>query len=182
MTRAALLPAMGLLAVSLAALPPAARAGGAEPPGSTPQAIVEALYRPYLADPHAEKDTTIDSVAQVRRHATPALARLLDADRACEKRTQGICALDFDIIIDGQDWDLSGFGLQAEASGDTATVTARFNNFGPRVLAYHFARTGGRWLIDDVVILKDDAGAADHPWSLKDTLVSEYGATGKKHR
>ncbi|TWB21525.1 uncharacterized protein DUF3828 [Nitrospirillum bahiense] len=171
-----------LLAAGLVTVPPVARAAGAEPAQSTPQAIVEALYRPYLADPHAEKDTTIDSVAQVRRHATPALARLLDADRACEKRTQGICALDFDIIIDGQDWDLSGFGLQAEASGDTATVTARFSNFGPRVLAYHFMRTGGRWLIDDVVILKDDAAAADHPWSLKDTLVSEYGPTGKKHR
>ncbi|TWB46873.1 hypothetical protein FBZ92_14218 [Nitrospirillum viridazoti] len=177
-----------LLAASLAALPPAARAAGAEPAQSTPQAIVpqaivEALYRPYLADPHAEKDTNIDSVAQVRRHATPALTRLLDADRACEKRTQGICALDFDIIIDGQDWDLSGFGLQAETSGDTATVTARFSNLGPRVLAYHFVRTGGRWLIDDLVILKDDAGAADHPWSLKDTLAAEYGPTArKKHR
>ncbi|WP_186457388.1 DUF3828 domain-containing protein [Nitrospirillum amazonense] len=173
------MPAMGSVALSLLALPPAA---GAEAPRSTPRAIVEALYRPYLVDPHAEKDTTIDSVAQVRRHATPALARLLDADRACEKRTQGICALDFDIIIDGQDWELSGFGLEAEAAGDTATVTARFNNMGPRVLAYHFARTGGRWLIDDVVILKDNASAADHPWSLKDTLTAEYDTTARKHR
>ncbi|MDZ5647060.1 hypothetical protein [Nitrospirillum sp. BR 11828] len=171
-----------LLALGLAVSLPGAPSAGAEAPPPTPQAIVEALYRPYLADPHAEKDIATDSVASIRRHATPALARLLDADRACQARTHAICALDFDLIVDGQDWDLSGFGLETATVGDTATVTARFINGTPRVLAYHFVMTGGRWRVDDLLILKDDAAASDQPWSLKDTLAREYGPAAKKHR
>ncbi|MBB6253432.1 hypothetical protein [Nitrospirillum iridis] len=146
-----------------------------------PLSYIEEIYQPYLADPHAEKPRSLDALDLIRPRASPALAGLLDAERACRAHGREICTLDFDVIIAGQDWQLSDFHLLAQPAGRTATVTARFVNAGtPCVVVYPFVLSDGRWVIDDVVIQRNEVVAPDHPWSLKATLEGAYGGAPKR--
>jgi hypothetical protein len=61
--------------------------------------------------------------------------------------------LDFDPVIGGQDWDLSGL-TYAETPGTDpgrTTVTATFQNFGePRVIALDLVQQDGAWKVDNI--------------------------------
>ncbi len=88
----------------------------------------------------------------VQRRASKSLAALFKRDRDCEAEGKGVCALDWDFVIDGQDWTLSDINVgPAVVAGDRATVTARFRNFKtPCVNVYHFVREDGLWKVDDI--------------------------------
>ncbi|WP_148294032.1 hypothetical protein [Azospirillum sp. B4] len=158
-----------LVAVMLV-IPEATMASSPRPP----QSIVEGLYQPYLSGPHADKLGGPDALALIRPHASPALARLLDQEKACAVRTRQICALDFDVIIAGQDWNLSGFGLQYRLDGQVGIVTARFVNGVPCAIDYRTILVNGRWVIDDVIIRQADGIPPDQPWSLRGALEEAY--------
>ena len=65
--------------------------GAPAPQPATPHAIVQALYAPYVADPHAKGQGPSESdVDSIRRFAAKDLKRLITADDACQKREQGI--------------------------------------------------------------------------------------------
>jgi hypothetical protein len=70
----------------------------------------------------------------------------------CEIASEGICAIDWDFVIDGQDYHLSNVNVAATvAAGDNSTVTVRFKNFKtPCVNVYYFVREGGVWKVDDI--------------------------------
>ena len=127
---------------------------------TTPHAIVQALYAPYLADPHANSGKQVpDDETEIRDFASKSLKRAIDADRACEKREQGICNLDFDMVIAGQDWDISKFAIaDGPATADKQVIRATFDNGGPVEVRFFFVRESGAWKIDDVEDLrpKDD--------------------------
>ena len=127
---------------------------------TTPHAIVQALYAPYLADPHANSGKNVpDDETEIRDYATKSLKHAIDADRACEKREQGICNLDFDMVIAGQDWDISKFAIaDGTATAEKQVIHATFENGGPVEVRFFFVREHGAWKIDDVEDLrpKDD--------------------------
>ncbi len=133
---------------------------GAVHPATTPHAIVQALYAPYLANPHANSGApSPDDETEIRDYASKSLKRAIDADRACEKREQGICNLDFDMVIAGQDWDISKFAIaDGPATAMAQVVRATFDNGGPVEVRFFFVRENGAWKIDDVEDLrrKDD--------------------------
>lgn len=87
-----------------------------------------------------------------------------DYERA---ETDGIGLLDFDIFVDGQDFDLSDVEIgRAAVSGDRATVEARFRNFGePKRIVYGFVREDGAWKIDEVW-----SPDGEYPWALSELL------------
>jgi len=126
----------------------------------TPHGIVEALYAPYVADPHAKGTGPSESaVDSIRRFADRDLKHLISADDACQKREQGICNIDFDFLIAGQDWDLSKFSITDNpVTGDHQIVHANFESGGPVEVRFYFIRQDGAWKIDDVENLrpKDD--------------------------
>jgi hypothetical protein len=132
---------------ALAAMPISAQ----PQPDQEPVQIVRGLYAPYVANRTAPGQGAIDLI---RPHATPELQRLIDKEKACTRRNQGICAIDYDMLIDGQDWKLAGLQVTAQdARPGAMVVRASFRNMGKStVVDFPFAITGGRWLMSDVII------------------------------
>jgi hypothetical protein len=88
----------------------------------------------------------------VELRASKALAALFKKNKDCETKSNEICALDWDFVIDGQDYQLSNVNVGATVvAGDKATVTVKFKNMKtPCVNVYSFVREGGEWKVDDI--------------------------------
>lgn len=104
----------------------------------------------------AETVTALANQATYRiitRRASKSLAGLFRKNDACEKKSHGICAIDWDFVIDGQDYHLSNVSVgPADIAGDTAKVTVSFRNFDSDcVNVYTFVREDGQWKVDDVL-------------------------------
>lgn len=127
-------------------------------PGADPVATVQALYAPYLENRNPPP---------LREAApwTPELRSLLQ--RAEElNRQSGEMVIDFDPIIDGQDWSIDAVAVTlAEPPHDgKAVVAARFTNLGAEVeVRYDLVETGGGWLVDNI---------RTQNWSLRGILAS----------
>lgn len=118
-------------------------------PSNDPVAIVRQLYGPYVTD----DSPNTDGLMAIADHATSQLRRLIQRDRACEAREQGICRIGFDPVIAGQDWQLNHkwpvFSVSEIPSGKK--VAATFTESGRKMaVVYAFVRKGGKWLICDV--------------------------------
>jgi hypothetical protein len=82
---------------------------------------------------------------------TPRLDRLWAECRALEDRTGDAC-VDYDMFVQGNDFDLTDLTFEtAAAEDDTATVTARFKNFGrPVTVVFDLVRDGEGWMIEEM--------------------------------
>lgn len=132
MRRLALVPAV-LLAFSCAV---------AAQPFATPEALLEAIYTPYIDGNFPENDTELRSAA---------LNDLYEAD--AENTPEGeMGALDFDPYIDGQDFEIAALEIgEPEIEGELATVEVSFTNFGePRAITYDLVFENGGWRVDDL--------------------------------
>jgi hypothetical protein len=78
------------------------------------------------------------------------MRKLLAADKAYAKGEVG--RLDFDPIINGQDWKIADLSVTLVSQAqDKAVVEATFNNLGEAEdLRYDLVHGGGRWLIDEI--------------------------------
>ena len=126
-------------------------------------ALVRGWYRPY------EKDTADSSALQLLLpHASKRLAALIAKEERCAARN-GICNLDFDVIINAQDWQLKNLRVEsAKLEGDRASVVARFTNIDTRQeIIYRFVRQSEGWRLDDV----EARLPATHRWMLSRILT-----------
>jgi len=146
------------------------------PQPATPHAIVQSLYAPYVADPHAKGEgPALSAVDSIRRFAAPRLKKLIAADDACLKTSGEICNIDFDILIAGQDWDLSKFTISDDpAAGDRQVVHARFDNGGPVEVRFYFVKSRGAWTIDDVEDLRPKDDPIRRDIRLKKQLAGQF--------
>ena len=112
------------------------------------------LRQVYALYERAQKDEKLQNQATtklVEKRASRALAALFKRDEACSSKGQ-VCALDWDFVIDGQDFEISRVKVGAtQISGDKASVTASFVNMKtPCVNVYYFVREDGVWKVDDI--------------------------------
>ncbi len=137
----------------------------ATPPTAPLITLVQGFYAPYLDDKDQDKVPAATDV--IAPHATKQLQALIHKDEACEIREQGVCNLDMDPIIDGQDWDLNGKApvvsvLQQNAT--SITLAARFTSDGTATgVAYKFTLENGAWRLAD---LSRIGGAPADAWDL----------------
>lgn len=128
----------------------------------SPRQIVDALYAPYLHAPPSDSVQTPDPLDSIATFASDSLGKAIQKNRACEEREEGICAIDFDILICGQDWDITHF--RSTLSGDKTAkpiVRATFDNMGqPASVSFLFIRESGTWRIDDVIATCPDGDSA----------------------
>lgn len=87
------------------------------------------------------------------RFTGPALDFLNAADAAWE-RDETVC-IDFGFAVDAQDYDEAEIAktltLDETVSGDDASVTAQFSNFGQTTqIEWTLHNNGGSWLISDI--------------------------------
>lgn len=127
---------------------------------------VRRLYRTYETG-----GTPGQSALQlVRPHASKRLAALIARENRCTDRHRGEpCNLHFDVIINGQDWELKNLVVEpATLDGDRASVVARFTNFEtPEEIVYRYTRESGRWRIDDI----EARAPGDDRWTLSRILA-----------
>lgn len=120
-------------------------------PDQEPVRIVQALYAPYVANRNTPGKGALDFI---HPHATPELQRLIDKEKACTRLTRGICAVDYDVLVDGQDYKITRLQVTAQdARPGAMNVRATFRNFTrTTVVEFPFAISAGRWVMSDVVI------------------------------
>ena len=143
-----------LAAALTAGLMGAAAAAGAQVNAREPDPAVW-LRQVYDLYHRAEKSKALDipsSTELFAKRASKSLAALFKRNDDCEAEGKGVCALDWDFIIDGQDWTLSNVKVgPIVAAGDKATVTVTFRNFTTAcVNVYSFVREDGQWKVDDI--------------------------------
>ena len=132
----------------------AAAAAGAQVNAREPDPAVW-LRQVYDLYHRAEKSKALDipsSTELFAKRASKSLAALFKRNDDCEAEGKGVCALDWDFVIDGQDWTLSNVKVgPIVAAGDKATVTVTFRNFTTAcVNVYSFVREDGQWKVDDI--------------------------------
>lgn len=130
-------------------------------PFASPEAVLTALYAPYLED---------ISVEDYKPFFSDRLNGLYAADEA--KTPEGeIGALDFDPVIAGQDFKITNLKIGTpKISGSGASVTVGFDNMDdPTVLYYSLVKEHGGWKVDDI-----ESRGKDFPWKLS-TLFEEAG-------
>lgn len=140
----------------------------------TPMDVVTNFYKPYLPESHIEYQNVPDSLSTISTYATYGLKQAIAKNEACEIREQGICNIDADIIINGQDYDLSTDVRLEETNPakDRKIIRAHFTSSGqPNTVSYTFTKEGSAWKIDDVEAADYKAdGIINSSWSLKKRL------------
>ncbi|WP_158817762.1 DUF3828 domain-containing protein [Methylocapsa sp. S129] len=116
-----------------------------------PAVWLRQIYALYHRAEKSPSDIS-SSTELMGKRASKSLAALFKRDDACEVKEGGVCALDWDFIIDGQAWTLSNVKVDAlVVAGDKATVTVKFTNLAVAcVNTYFFVREDGQWKIDDI--------------------------------
>ncbi len=109
---------------------------------SGPVAFVTAIYKSYTdIAPGEDGEPGLPDMYSKRLQA------LIDKD-AAESRAG---RLDWDPVVDGQDWDVTGLNIkEVYRSGGEARVRAVFVNGGPRNMLFNLVREDGKWRIDDI--------------------------------
>ncbi len=123
--------------------------GAAAPLGQVdgdPVTLITALYRSYTDI--GQGDNTMPGLPGVY---SKRLQALVDKD---EKETpEGeVGRLDWDVVVDGQDWELTALKIMpVSQDAAQAEIRASFKNFGePRDILYSLVREDGHWRIDDI--------------------------------
>jgi hypothetical protein len=132
---------MGLaLALLLAAPPLLAQAG-------TPQAFLEAIYKPY-----ADKGFKGHPYDKTERYFASPLREAMEKDYAEARKRQEVPTLDGDPFIDAQDWEIANVSVSAWITGaNTAMGLATFTNFGKPVrVTLELVSTPAGWRISEI--------------------------------
>lgn len=139
--------------------------------------LIQTMYDGYVA---AQKDgdaELADSLTIIEKHGTKELKRALRLERRCSMKTQGICAIDADIAINAQDWEISGIkiGSAAPTNDTQKIVRAEFRNLDrPTRVDYYFVREGDAWKINEVeavTLNADSAPEEETRWRLKEHIL-----------
>lgn len=122
----------------------------AAPQPTSPQAFLEAIYRPYLDKNF--KGPGLDKSIAVRRYFTTPLANAILKDRVMAAKRKEIPTLDGDPFIDAQDWEMSNLKIEVNPLGtDKATGIVSFTNAGAaKTVTLDLVKTAGGWRIDEI--------------------------------
>ena len=113
---------------------------------SDPEALITAIYQTYTDIAPGE-----DGTPEVEGVYSARLQALLDKD-AKETPEGEVGRIDWDVFVDGQDWQLTELKIVPVSKEATrAKMRATFKNFGePRDLLYSLVLEDGHWRIDDI--------------------------------
>ncbi len=143
-------------------------------PASDPVAMIEAIYKEYVA----AQGTDHDAPNQTDRDVySKRLRELIDADRKNTPEGE-IGRLDFDVFVNGQDWELSGLHVALVKSDAQRTqVRATFINLKePQDILFSFVREGGNWRIDEIQSLRGTR------WTFSKILTGAPDAFPDEHK
>ena len=133
----------------------------AAPVFDDPRGVIEYAYAPYIH----EDDPFPDDPSEIY---SPTLKQLWD-EAAAKSEESEAPILDFDPIINGQDYEITDFLIaDPVVEGDAATVAVSFSNFGePQELHFELIRRAEGWKIDDIEAI------GEAPWRLSELLAAD---------
>jgi Protein of unknown function (DUF3828) len=111
-----------------------------------PVALIAAIYKTYTdIGPGKSGMPGLAHVYSKRLQA------LIDKD-ATETPEGMVGRIDWDVFVDGQDWQLTNLDIkEMSRGGASAEVRATFKNFGqPRDMLFDLVRENGHWRIDEI--------------------------------
>ncbi len=121
-------------------------------PPESPEAFVRRFFKEYLAT--FEKNYWFDKEKKLSQYFDRNLTSLFLKDEECKKKEQGICNLDFDPIIDAQDYDENIYStLKVEKVGSASAnrIKVTFRNLGTRTTVIYTLRpTEKGWRINNI--------------------------------
>lgn len=114
------------------------------------KAFVENIYKSYVGKNAPAID--LSTREALDRYFTPSLAELIDKDAIEAEKQQEAPLLNGDPFVDAQDWEIAEPSVTIqESSGERATATATFKNFGKSVsVRLMLVLTPKGWRVDDV--------------------------------
>ena len=129
-----------VLAFALGAAAPSPQVDG------DPVTLIAALYRTYQDIGPGE-----DGMPGIPNVYSKRLQALIDKD-AKETPEGMVGRIDWDVVVDGQDWQLTELKISQVSRSETAAqVRARFKNFGHQSdMLFELVLEGGHWRIDDI--------------------------------
>lgn len=134
--------------------------------GPGPDDAVRALYSPYLPGGD-ERMSAFDNEAERAKRFSAGLVKELKAYFQRQEKAGEPGGLDFDPIVNGQDYQVDRLEVRADKTvpGKTAVVIAEFKNFDERArMKFKMVFEGGAWKVDDIASLRDPI------WDLRDLL------------
>ncbi len=151
---------MRLLAPMLAFLMLVLPAGAVD--FSSPRAVVEEAYRPYVSGEDFDW-SKYDQSAVLSEGLKALYAK--DAEEAGDE----IGRIDFDPLINGQDYDVKKLSIgEPQMQGDKAVVEVTFENFErPETIHISLVKEAGGYRIDNVTSLDPE-----YPYDLREILES----------
>jgi hypothetical protein len=136
---------------------------------ASPKQIVQGLYKPYVTNPDQLGGPS--ALELILPYASKSLKKAILKEEECQRRTQEICTIDFDIIINGQDWDISKLTITEGTKNSLPVVSATFLNFSTKnKVIYSFVREKGVLKIDDVETISYENGSKGEGQKLKEIL------------
>jgi hypothetical protein len=111
-----------------------------------PVALIKAIYKTYTDIGPGQPGTPGLPHTYSKR-----LQALIDKDAT--ETPEGMAGrIDWDVFVDGQDWQLTDLDIKEVSRGNAeAEVRATFKNFGePRDMLFDLVRENGHWRIDEI--------------------------------
>lgn len=149
-TVAKLTPPFAIAAVIFFAAPAVAAPAGAA------TEVVARLYKDFGWQAFATNEVFGEGLEHqgkeaLMRYFSPELAELLVKDRACQRREQGICRLDFDILFDSQDPVVTDLDVKPGSAGKVRVSFKNPVNGQTTNIEFVVARSAGKLKIVDVL-------------------------------
>jgi hypothetical protein len=143
---------------------------------NTPIDVVKNFYAPYLlSQEHKGEAPTQSALDLMKPYASNQLKASIQKENDCLERTHELCSIDWDVIVDGQDWNITGLTITPVASDAThQTIRADFKNFDPVQITYYFIREENDWKLDDVEGSLIESLHNNHvqKWKLTELLIT----------
>jgi hypothetical protein len=118
----------------------------------SPENFIRNLYKYHLSQ--YDKNYWFDNKEKLSKYFDSTLTALFLHDEECKERTQEICNLDFDPIIDAQDLDNNypvNFKVKMLVCKSQTCCKVIFTNITKRILIYKLSRTKLGWKISDII-------------------------------
>lgn len=115
----------------------------------TPEVFIQKIYMSYHK-PSSEGEIDFTKRESLAKYFDGDLTDLFIKDFECQKREQGVCNLDFDPILEAQDFEETKNLKIVHVSGQPNVFNVTFTNLGTRTLIYTLKKTPKGWRISDI--------------------------------
>lgn len=113
-----------------------------------PEDVVRTLYQQYSIENH--KSLLGAPKEELEKYLDTRLVAALMLDRTCEEDSGDVCAIDYDIMYDAQDAEISALRICA-MNAKSNTVQVQFVNFNQlQEVTYEMNNTAAGWRITDI--------------------------------